>query len=113
MNTDRILRTRTSRLLLALPAAVIAFSLAACSAPARPSVDDLSSGIQKIAGDAGTGDVFTDAIADCMAKELLDSKISDGDLDNIAAGKDAVSKDGQDLIEKELGDAVTKCASAE
>ncbi|MDR2998352.1 MAG: hypothetical protein LBU78_09555 [Microbacterium sp.] len=109
MNSDRILRTRTSRLLLALPAAVIAFSLAACSAPARPSVDELSSGIQKIAG----GSTLTDAITDCIAKELIDSKISDGDLANIASGKDAVSKDGADLVKKELADAGTKCATAE
>ncbi|MFE6735214.1 hypothetical protein [Microbacterium sp. NPDC057650] len=108
MNSDRILRTRTSRLLLALPAAVIAFSLAACSAPARPSVDDLSSGIQKIVG----GSTVTDAIADCMAKELLDSKASDSDLANLASGKDAVSKEGKDLIQTVLTDSMEKCATA-
>lgn len=109
MKTDRILRTRTSRLLLALPAAAIAFSLAACSAPARPSVDELSSGIQKIVG----GTSLSDAVTECIAKELLDSDISDGDLANIASGKDAVSQDSKDLVTKELRDAATECATAE
>ncbi|UJP10110.1 hypothetical protein L2X99_17465 [Microbacterium sp. KUDC0406] len=103
----------TKRLLLALPAAAIAFSLAACSAPARPSVDELSGGIQKIATSVGSGDVFTDAISDCIAKELLDSKVSDGALATIAEGKEPSGAEDQKLITKELEDASKTCATSE
>ncbi|SJN46626.1 hypothetical protein FM104_15105 [Microbacterium esteraromaticum] len=111
MNIDRNLRTRT-RLLLALPIAVAAFSLAACSSPAeRPSSDDLSSGIQKILDDGGLGDQFNDEQVSCISDELIDSKISDQDLQNIADGKDVqTNQEAKDLVSKEMSEAVVTCA---
>ncbi|MFE6735215.1 hypothetical protein [Microbacterium sp. NPDC057650] len=98
------------RLLLVLPAAAIAFSLAACSAPAaRPSVDDVSAGIQKAAKSTSSSEVFTDKVSDCVAKELVDSKISDGALNTIAEGKEPKGADDQKLITKVLNDAAKTC----
>lgn len=101
------------RLLLVLPAAAIAFSLAACSAPAaRPSVDEVSAGIQKAAKSANSSAVFTDEVSDCVAKELVDSKVSDSTLVTIAEGKEPEGADEQKLITKVLEGAAETCLTA-
>ncbi|MFE6997125.1 hypothetical protein ACFVAE_14255 [Microbacterium sp. NPDC057659] len=101
------------RLLLVLPAAAVAFSLAACSAPAaRPSVDDVSAGIQKVAKSTGSSEVFTDKVADCVAQELVDSKASDASLVIIAEGKEPTDADDQKIITTVLNDAAKTCLTA-
>lgn len=114
MNIDRNLRSRTSRLLLALPVAALAFSLAACSGAAaeRPTSEELSTGIQKILDDGGIGDQFTEGQVSCIADALLDTSISDEDLANIADGRDVqTSEDAKALVTQEMGSAVTECAT--
>ncbi|MFC4137591.1 MULTISPECIES: hypothetical protein [unclassified Microbacterium] len=101
------------RLLLALPAVAVAVSLAACAPTPRPSVDDVSAGIQKIAKTAGSESVFTDEISDCIAKQLVDSKISDGALATIAEGKEPTGAEDQKLITKELDDAAKTCVTTD
>lgn len=113
MINDRKLRTRTSRLLMALPIAAVAFSLAACSAPAeRPSAPEVAKGWQKIFEDAGTGDAYPEELVSCLAEALVDSKVSDEDLANIAAGKDVqTSTDAQALIQQVVTEAAPDCAA--
>lgn len=114
MNIDRNPRTR-ARLLMALPIAAMAFSLAACSgAVERPSVDEVSSGFQQILESVGQGDAFSDTQLDCMAGVLVDSEVSDQDLKNIADGKDEqTSQEAKELVEATTQAAVTECTSPE
>lgn len=110
------LRTPT-RLLLALPIAAVAISLAACSgvgAVTRPTADELSSGIATILEDAGQGDVLTTEQVDCVAAEFLDSEVSDKDLQNLAEGKDEqTSEEAKDLVSQTMSEAAVTCSSAE
>lgn len=107
---NRNLRPRT-RLLLALPVAAVAFSLAACSGGAtRPSVDELSSGIAQIFDDNGQGGVLTDDQYDCVAQEFLDSEVSDEDLSNIAKGQDLqTSESAKTLVTQTMIEATSSC----
>ena len=109
---NRNLRTRT-RLLLAVPAIVVAASLTACSGGAqRPSTDELSDGLSTIFEDAGQGDLFTDDQLDCVADEFLASDVSDQDLANLAEGKDLqTSEDAKTLVTETMTTAITTCAS--
>ncbi|WP_417508940.1 hypothetical protein [Microbacterium sp.] len=111
------LRTRT-RLLLALPIAAAAISLAACSGvgatggDARPTADELSSGIATILEDAGQGDVLTADQLDCVAGEFLDSKVSDKDLQSLANGKDEqTSEEAKDLVSQTMSEAAMTCSA--
>ena len=85
MNIDRNLRTR---ILLALPMVAVAFSLAACAGPARPSVDKVADGIYKVFDEQGMSDIYTEEVTACLAEHLLDSKLSDETLNYIANGED-------------------------
>lgn len=112
MNIDRNLRTR---ILMALPIAAVALSLAACGGAAeRPSVEAVSEGMTTILEDGGQGDVLTGEQIDCVAEALHSSEISDQDLANIADGKDLqTSEEAQELVTSTMSDAVVDCASAE
>lgn len=114
MNIDRTPRTR-NRLLMALPVAALAFTLAACSGGAqRPSVDELSEGITTILDDGGIGEQFDQASVDCISEELIASDISDQDLSNLADGKDEqTSQEAYDLVQTEMTTAVQKCLTVE
>ncbi|KDA06931.1 hypothetical protein DC31_07840 [Microbacterium sp. CH12i] len=110
---NRNLRTRPSRLLLALPVVAIAFSLAACSGGAqRPSVDQLSDGLTTILEEGGQGGILTDDQIDCVAEKFLDSKVSDEDLSNLAAGKDEqTSQESKALVTDTMSSAAAECVS--
>lgn len=113
MNHDRT--PRTSRLLLALPAAALAFSLAACAAPAqRPSVEEITAGWQQILEDNGQGGNVPEPVLECMSEALIDSDLSDEDLRNIADGKDVqTSEEARELLSQVAQDASGECLSAE
>lgn len=85
--TDRTPRTR-SRILLALPIAALAFSLAACGGSARPTTDQVADGIQQVYEDQGLPDAISDDAATCFAEALVDSDLSDETLGYIADGED-------------------------
>ncbi|WP_341977661.1 hypothetical protein LTA6_001816 [Microbacterium sp. LTA6] len=108
MNIDRKLRTR---LLLALPIAAVAFSLAACAGPARPSVDKVAEGIHQVFVEQGQEDVVTKDVATCLAEVLVDSKLSDETLNYIANGEDK-QKDiaDRDLTTKLISENIQECA---
>lgn len=111
MNIDRNLRSRTSRLLLALPIAAVAFSLAACSGGAeRPTSAELSDGIKQIFEEGGIGDSFTDEQITCISDLLVESDLSDQDLANIADGKDVqTDQEAYTLMQEEMTTAATEC----
>ncbi|MGO3233105.1 MAG: hypothetical protein ACTIKT_06515 [Microbacterium sp.] len=109
---NRNLRTNTSRILMALPIAAVAFSLAACAGAARPSADQLSEGIATILEDSGQGDLMTADQIDCVAEYFLDSEVTDQDLANIAEGKDLqTSEESKDLVTATMQDAGMECVS--
>ena len=110
-NLDRNLRT-PARLLMALPVAALALSLAACGgAPERPTADEVAAGYQKIVEEAGQTDIYTDDLIQCLAEAMVDSEISDQDLANIAEGKDVqTSVESQELLTKVVTEAAPKCA---
>lgn len=118
MNIDRNLR---SRILMTLPIAALAISLAACAGGPggsggsdRPSAEELSSGITTILEDSGQGDLLTEDQVDCIAAEFLDSKVSDQDLKNMAGGEDLqTSQEAKDLVTSTMQEAVSVCAPAE
>ena len=114
---NRNLRTRT-RLLLAVPVAAVAISLAACASGGasggtdRPSADQLSDGISTILEDGGQGGILTDDQVDCVADAFLASDVSDQDLSNLAAGKDEqTSEEAKSLVTSTMSEAVMTCAS--
>lgn len=108
--TDRNLRT-PARILMALPIAALAFSLAACGGSSRPAVDDVADGIQKVYEDQGLGDAVTDEVATCFAEALVDSDLSNETLTYIANGEDKQSsQDDKALTTQILTDNLEKCA---
>ena len=81
MNIDRNLRSRTSRLLLALPIAAVALSLAACSgAVERPSAEKVATGLQQVLEDQGVGDALPEDVMLCLSEALVDSDASNETL---------------------------------
>lgn len=128
MNIDRHLRPRTARILMALPIAAVAFSLAACAGggpggssdggpgddSTRPSTAELSAGITTILDDAGQGGILTEEQVDCISNEFLDSEVSDEDLKNMAGGEDLqTSEEAKTLVTTTMQDAIETCAPAE
>lgn len=117
MNIDRNLR---SRILMTLPIAALAISLAACAGGPggggsdRPSTEELSTGITKILEDNGQGGVLTEEQVDCISGEFLDSEVSDQDLKNMAGGEDLqTSQEAKDLVTATMQEAVTTCGTTE
>jgi len=109
MNTDRSPRIAT-RLLAVLPIAAVAFSLAACSAPERPSAKEVAAGYHKIVEEAGQTAMYPGDMIECLAEAMVKSEISDQDLANIADGKDLqTSKDSQKLLVKVVSEAAPGC----
>ncbi|MFJ4223001.1 hypothetical protein [Microbacterium sp. NPDC089695] len=113
---DRNLRPAT-RILMALPIAALAFSLAACGGAAveRPSAEDVSDGLMKVLEDQGMGDALTEPIIMCLSEALVDSEVSDETLATIAKGdaEAQTSQDDYDLVQSTITDAAMDCASAE
>ncbi len=106
--------TRTSRLLLALPIAALAFGLSGCGSSAgasgRPSAEDISTGLQKIVEEQGISDALNSDIIDCLSEKIAESDISDSDLRTIAQGEDAaISTDTQTALTDIMTSAATEC----
>ncbi|WP_336500110.1 hypothetical protein [Microbacterium paraoxydans] len=103
---------RGLRLLAIVPAAALAFSLAACAGESRPSVDDVADGIQKVFEGTPQEEAMTDDAATCLAEALVDSDLSDETLGYIADGEDK-QRDEADkalttqIIQDNLQDCVT------
>jgi hypothetical protein len=113
MNFDRKLRTR-SRLLLALPAAALALSLAACGGASRPSQDQVADGLTKYFESAGQADLFNAEAADCFAGYLVDSDLSNETLNYLANGEDKqADQEDKDLTTKILTDNMQECMGVE
>ena len=116
MNIDRNVR---SRILMTLPIAALAVSLAACAGGPgggggsdRPSAEELSSGITTILEDSGQGDILTAEQVECIAEEFLDSDVSDQDLKNMAGGEDLqTSEEAKQLVTSTMQDAVATCTT--
>ena len=105
MSIDRNPRTRTARLLLAVPAVALAIGLSACSGlggSTRPSVDQVSAGLYKVLHDDGGSTNFTKQASDCVAKDLVDSKLSDTTLNYIAKGEDKQSNEADKTLTTEI-----------
>lgn len=115
MNFDRKLRTR-SRLLLALPAAALALSLAACGgAVERPNAEQVSDGLMKVLEDQGMGDTLSEPIVLCLSEALVDSEVSNETLDAIAKGDTNAQANEKDfsLVQSTITDASADCVTAE
>lgn len=110
MKLDR--NPRTTRLLMALPIAALAFSLAACGGAARPTADQVADGLSQYFEEQNLGDVIDDDAAACFAKELVDSELSNETLNYLANGEDRQSSvEDRDLTEKILTDNLEKCTA--
>jgi hypothetical protein len=109
---DRNLRP-ASRILLALPIAALAFSLAACGgAPARPSAEEVSDGLMKVLEDQGMGDALTEPIVLCLSEALVDSDVSNETLASIAKGEDRqANQEDYDLVQTTMTDAGPDCVA--
>lgn len=112
---DRKLRP-ASRLLMALPIAAVAFSLAACGGPAeRPSAEDVSDGLMQVLEDQGMGDALTEPMVLCLSEALVDSEVSNDTLAAIAKGdaEAQTNQDDFDLVQSTITDAGPDCLTAE
>ncbi|WP_449409053.1 hypothetical protein [Microbacterium maritypicum] len=109
---DRKLRP-ASRLLLALPIAALAFSLAACGGAApRPSADDVAAGIGKVFEEQGFGDTIDADASQCLAEYLVDSDLSDETLNYLANGEDKqANQEDKDITTKVIADHLQECAA--
>lgn len=109
MNIDRNLRT-PARLLLAVPIAALALSLAACGGSARPTADEVSTGLTKFFDEQGTSDAIDEQASTCFAEKLVDSELSDETLRYLADGEDKQSSvEDRDLTTKILQDNLEEC----
>jgi len=106
---DRNLRT-PARLLMALPIAALAFSLAACGGASRPSEDDVAKGLTEFFESQGMGDQINADAASCFAGYMVDSDLSNETLTFIANGEDK-QKDQADkeLTQKIIEDNAEEC----
>lgn len=99
-----------ARILLALPVAALAFTLAACGGPSRPSEADVASGIQKVFEGTATADAMTDEVAECFAEALVESDLSNETLTYIANGEDKQkNQEEKDLTTQILQDKQEEC----
>ena len=107
--TDRKSRP-TARLLLALPAAVLALSLTACGGAGRPSADEVAEGLTQYFDEAGMGEQIDADASQCLAEHLVDSELSDETLNYLADGEDKqASVEDRDLTTKILQDNLADC----
>lgn len=105
---DRNLRT-PSRLLMALPIAALAFSLAACGGPSRPAESDVADGLDEFF--TSQGQELPDGAAECFAGYLVDSDLSNETLTFIANGEDKQkNEEDKALTTKILSDNLQECA---
>lgn len=107
-------RTRSARhvrMMMALPVAALALTLAACAGGSqRPTTEEVSAGLHKIFEEQGQGDLFTDEDLTCMSEALVESDVSDQDLANLAEGKDVqTSTDSQKVVTEATAGAAQKC----
>ncbi|MER7446718.1 hypothetical protein [Microbacterium sp. NPDC097977] len=113
---DRTQRT-SSRILMALPIAALAFSLAACggAAPERPSAQQVADGLTSVLEDQGLRDSLSDDVVLCLSEALVDSEVSNESLDAIAKGDENVKTDQKEgaLVQKTINDAAPDCAPTE
>lgn len=101
-----------ARILLALPIAAAALSLAACSSGAvqRPTTVELSTGITTILENVGQAGTYTSDQILCIAEKFYATELDDQDLANIAAGKDEQSsQSAKDLVTSTMSEAITTC----
>jgi hypothetical protein len=111
MNLDR--KPRTTRLLMALPIAALAFSLAACGGASRPTADQVATGLTEFFDEQGMGDVVDKEAATCFAEKLVDSELSNETLNYLANGEDKQSSvEDRDLTTKILEDNLDVCIKA-
>ncbi len=94
-------------------ALLLPFAAVACggdddtNSGSRPSADEISTAISKELPDS-----LPEGVADCIGKELHDSKIPNGVLRATVEGRDAeVDKDNEDEYTKILTEAGASCAS--
>lgn len=113
---DRTSRT-SSRILMALPIAALAFSLAACGGAAaeRPSAQQVADGLTSVLEDQGLGDSLSDDVVLCLSEALVDSEVSNESLDAIAKGDENVQTDQKEgaLVQKTITEAAPDCAPTE
>ncbi|WP_407359888.1 hypothetical protein [Microbacterium sp. LBN7] len=106
---DRNLRT-PSRLLLALPIAALAFSLAACGGPSRPSEADVAKGLAEFFDSQGMGDQIDADAAECLAEYLVDSELSNETLTFLANGEDKQKNEADKALTTQIiSDNVQEC----
>lgn len=108
--------TIAARLAAASAVSVLAFVLMGCSASARPSAEELQTGITKIAAAAGTEDLLTEKYTECVADALVASDLSDATLAMIASGEELSSDEVVELnsdpaTAAALAEAATACAT--
>ncbi len=111
---DRNLRT-PARLLMALPIAALAFSLAACGgAVERPSAQEVADGLTTVLEEQGLGDSLPDDVTLCLSEALVDSDVSDATLAAIAKGDSEARTDDDEyaLVQKTISDAGPDCVAA-
>ncbi|WP_353114158.1 hypothetical protein [Microbacterium sp.] len=112
MNIDRKLRSTSARLLLAIPAAAIALSLAACGGAARPSADQVAKGVEKMVKDQGGGELPA-GVSTCLAEALLKSDLSNDSLATFAKGNsdDKIPTTELKIATDTINGSLEKCAA--
>ncbi|TQL69932.1 hypothetical protein FB381_3855 [Nocardioides albertanoniae] len=93
--------------------AVCALALTACGGGDRPTADELSKSLK----DGKAGETMSmpsslpDKAYDCIAKELVDSDLSDEALANAMEGKDKTGSKKDREIVSGLSDDIQKCVT--
>ncbi|RKN66592.1 hypothetical protein D7252_02610 [Microbacterium sp. CGR2] len=109
---DRNPRTST-RLLLALPIAALAFSLAACGGSSRPSEGEVAKGLVQFFESQGQADLLTEDASECLAEYLVDSELSNETLTYLANGEDKQKDEAdKDLTTKIIQEHAQECTTA-
>ena len=94
------------KLKLVSTAAVLAVALSACGGGGRPSQDDVAKAIKDQVGSSSSA--LTDKVIDCIAKEVVDSDLSDDTLNKLLDNDKGSGKELSDVTDV-MAKATTTC----
>lgn len=105
--------TRTPlRAALLLPIVALTLVLAACGGGGeRPTADEVAEGLQTVFDDMGAGDYFTETQVLCIAEKLVESELTDEDLQSIADGNSEASESAADVLSTVGAEATEACTT--
>lgn len=99
------------RAVLLLPIVALTLVLAACGGGERPNADQVAEGLQAVFDEMGAGDYFTETQVLCIAEKLVESELTDEDLQSIADGNSEASQSAAEVLSTVGAEATAACTT--